>query len=68
MASTMMMCDQAIMDQESAYLQTLGEVKTFAVQGDQLTLSGEDGGTSINRFQGPIPGAVGYRLGGDLFQ
>ena len=43
MASTMMMCDQALMDQESAYLQMLGDVKTFAVSGDQLTLSGADG-------------------------
>ncbi len=43
MASTMMMCEQAIMDQESAYLGALGEAKTFAVKGDQLTLSGEDG-------------------------
>ncbi len=43
LASTMMMCEQAVMDQESAYLATLGEVKTFAIQGDQLTLSGEDG-------------------------
>ena len=43
MASTMMMCDQAIMDQESAYLIALGEAKAFAVNGDQLTLTGEDG-------------------------
>jgi heat shock protein HslJ len=28
------------MDQESAYLQALGEAKTFSVAGDQLTLSG----------------------------
>jgi heat shock protein HslJ len=43
MASTMMMCDQGVMDQESAYLKALGEAKTFSVQGDQLTLSGGDG-------------------------
>ena len=43
MASTMMMCDQAIMDQESAYLKVLGEAKTYAVNGDQLTLTGGDG-------------------------
>lgn len=43
MASTMMMCDQAVMDQESAYLNALGEAKTFAVNGDQLTLTGGDG-------------------------
>ncbi len=43
MASTMMMCDQAVMDQESAYLKVLGEAKTYAVSGDQLTLTGGDG-------------------------
>jgi heat shock protein HslJ len=43
LASTMMMCETAVMDQESAYLKALGEAKTFAVNGDQLTLSGEDG-------------------------
>jgi heat shock protein HslJ len=42
-ASTMMMCDQSVMDQESAYLNALGIAKTFAVTGDQLTLIGEDG-------------------------
>ncbi len=45
MAATMMMCEQAIMDQESAYLEALGEAETFAVKGDQLTLSGKDGAT-----------------------
>ena len=43
MAMTMMMCEQAVMDQESAYMQALGEAKTFAVNGDQLTLTGGDG-------------------------
>ncbi len=43
LASTMMMCEQAVMDQESAYLKALGEAKTFAVSGDQLTLKGGDG-------------------------
>ena len=45
MAMTMMMCEQAVMDQESAYMQALGEAKTFAVNGDQLTLTGGDGVT-----------------------
>ncbi len=39
MASTMMACEQALMDQESAYLKALGEVKTFSISGDQLTLT-----------------------------
>ena len=47
MASTMMMCEQAVMDQESAYLKALGEAKTFAVKGDQLTLTGGDGTTLV---------------------
>jgi heat shock protein HslJ len=43
MAMTMMMCEQAVMDQETAYMQALSEAKSFAVTGDQLTLSGGDG-------------------------
>jgi heat shock protein HslJ len=43
MATTMMMCEQAVMDQESAYLTALGEAKTYTVSGDQLTLFEEDG-------------------------
>jgi len=42
-AMTMMMCEQPVMDQESAYMQALGEARTFAVKGDQLTLFGGDG-------------------------
>jgi heat shock protein HslJ len=38
-ATTMMMCEQPLMDQEAAYLKALGEAKTFKVQGDQLTLT-----------------------------
>lgn len=43
LAMTMMMCEQPVMDQESAYMQALGEAKAFAVKGDQLTLFGGDG-------------------------
>lgn len=39
LASTMMACPQEIMDQESAYLKALSEVKTYSVTGDQLTLN-----------------------------
>jgi heat shock protein HslJ len=39
LAATMMACEQELMDQESAYLKALGEVKTFKVAGDTLTLS-----------------------------
>jgi len=39
LASTMMACPEAVMDQESAYLKALGEAKTYAVKEDQLTLT-----------------------------
>jgi heat shock protein HslJ len=50
LATTMMMCEQAVMDQEAAYLKTLGEAKTFAVKGEQLTLTAGDG-TVLAVFQ-----------------
>jgi heat shock protein HslJ len=43
MASTMMMCEQAVMDQETAYFQALGAAKTYLVSGDTLTLSDAKG-------------------------
>ena len=43
MASTMMACDGPVMDQETAYFQALAAAKSFAVGGDQLTLSDADG-------------------------
>jgi len=42
LATTMMACEGAIMDQEIAYLQALGEVKKFEISGDQLTLLDAD--------------------------
>jgi heat shock protein HslJ len=47
MASTMMMCEQGVMDQESAYLKALGEAKTFMVEGDQLVFTVGNGPQSI---------------------
>jgi heat shock protein HslJ len=41
-ASTMMMCAQPVMDQETAYLKALADAKTYAVTGDELALSGAD--------------------------
>jgi heat shock protein HslJ len=43
MASTMMACEQPIMDQETAYFQALATVKSFIVSGDQLTLKDSNG-------------------------
>jgi heat shock protein HslJ len=42
MASTRMMCEQAVMDQESAYLKALGDAKTYSASEDELTLTGAD--------------------------
>jgi heat shock protein HslJ len=42
MATTMMMCDESVMEQETAYLKALAEAKTYAVNGDQLTLTDAD--------------------------
>jgi len=42
MATTMMMCEQPVMDQESAYLKALADAKTFEVKGDILTLAAAD--------------------------
>jgi heat shock protein HslJ len=42
LASTMMACAQDLMDQEGAYLNALGEVKTYKITGDTLTLSDAD--------------------------
>lgn len=39
LATTMMACPQEIMDQETTYLAALGEVKTYSITADQLTLS-----------------------------
>ena len=33
MATTMMMCDESVMSQETAYLKALAEAKTYAVKG-----------------------------------
>lgn len=43
MAMTMMMCEQAIMDQESAYINALGQVKTYSISSDRLSLKDADG-------------------------
>jgi heat shock protein HslJ len=39
LASTMMACDPAVMEQESVYLNALGEAKTYSINGDQLTFN-----------------------------
>ena len=40
--STAMACEQAVMDQEQAYLKMLVEARTYEVKGDQLTFFGAD--------------------------
>ncbi len=43
LASTMMMCDSPVMDQETAYFNALSNAKTYSVKNDQLTLYGSNG-------------------------
>jgi heat shock protein HslJ len=50
MAMTMMMCEQAVMEQESAYINALGQVRTYSISGDQLSLKDADG-TEVLLFQ-----------------
>jgi heat shock protein HslJ len=49
LASTMMACSQEIMDQETAYLQALGDVRSFTASQDQLTLK-DAGGNDMMVF------------------
>jgi heat shock protein HslJ len=43
LATTMMACEQPLMDQETAYTTALGTVKSFSVKSDILTLSDASG-------------------------
>ena len=43
LSSTMMACLPALMDQESTYLKALEQVKSFSINGDQLTLKDANG-------------------------
>lgn len=47
MATTMMMCDEAVMAQESAFLQALADAKTYSMDGDKLTLKDADGNSLL---------------------
>jgi heat shock protein HslJ len=49
-ASTMMACEQPVMDQENAYFQALAAAKSYAVKGDQLTLN-DSGGKAIASYK-----------------
>ena len=69
MASTLMACPQPVMDQENAYFQALSAAKTYAVKGDQLTLS-DSGGKAIASYNaqsqdlaGSSWVAIGYNNG-----
>lgn len=50
MATTMMLCEQELMDQETAYLQALRDAENFTLSGDQLTLTGA-GKSTLAVFQ-----------------
>jgi heat shock protein HslJ len=49
LASTMMACSEEVMDQETAYLQALGDVRSFTASQDQLTLK-DAGGNDMMAF------------------
>jgi heat shock protein HslJ len=49
LSSTMMACEQEIMDQETAYLQTLSETRMFTASRDQLTFK-DAGGNDLLVF------------------
>jgi heat shock protein HslJ len=69
LATTRMACAQDVMDQENAYLKALGDVKSYAVSGDQLAL--KDGSNKAllvykaqsQDLQGTSWNAVGYNNG-----
>ena len=50
MASTMMACEEPVMEQETAYFQVLAAAKSFAVKGDQLTLN-DAGGKALATYK-----------------
>ena len=72
-ASTLMMCaPDGLMNQESAYLQDLPTVATYAITGDQLQMSNADGDLALTfsaREPEPLVGTnwvlTGYLVGGD---
>ena len=49
LATTLKACEPAVSAAEQAYLGALGKVKTYAITGDVLTLSGE-GGTALLQY------------------
>ena len=50
LARTMMACEQAIMDQEDAYLEALQSAASFKIDGDVLTIM-DDSGATVLEFQ-----------------
>jgi len=47
MATTMMMCEQSVMDQESAYLQLWEKPRLLQLMADQLILAGADNNSLV---------------------
>jgi heat shock protein HslJ len=55
--STMMMCPEPIMDQESAYLTNLQAAASYKIESDRLTISDARGATLLT-FQAEKPGTL----------
>ncbi len=51
LASTLMACDEALMQAESAYLAALEDVSSGEVSGDKMTLTGTDTELKFNRAE-----------------
>jgi heat shock protein HslJ len=53
LASTRMACEQAVMDQETAYLNALAKAATYALGKDSLELRDADGALLVDYIAGP---------------
>lgn len=47
MGSTKMACEPALMEQENRYLEVIGRAASYAVAGDTLTITADDGATLV---------------------
>jgi heat shock protein HslJ len=60
LASTRMACpDEAVMEQEAAFLAAMGRATTFRIDGDRLELRDDDGALQVSFGAGSWPGHMG---------
>jgi heat shock protein HslJ len=58
LATTMMMCESSLMNQETAYLKALQEAKSYSIKADQLSLMDTDG-KGLVTYQAQSQGLAG---------